>query len=245
MKLSLEYLAERHSYWRKRIADTGIWDDSLFLPVEFAIRKNHRRYNAVFQRRIKFINGKKEIYDKIVFYNKMVDFTPEWVDNVLVHEMIHQYIIQNDLKDTSPHGRVFKSFLTKLNKTFSGELSIKLKDMNPDLPMEGEGTTIHKLLLLHLNDNKCICAVINPAKTAFFQNKLKTYAKRWEIKSYEWAESNDIFFNRFTRCTTRLHGMGVSAGELPDFCKRYNIKIMKMNDKASLRKKVRLFFRKL
>ena len=224
MKLSLEYLYQQHALWMQRICEAGIWDASRFRPCEIVIRKNHKRYNALFQRKIKFVNGRKEISDKIVFYNRADDFQAQFIDNVLVHEMIHQYIIQNDLKDTSPHGRLFKVFMYRINGSFAGRLNIRIRDVNPSLPQNGEGDKIHSLLLIHFHNPTSICAVVNPAKISYFDSLLKRNKKNWDIRSYQWAESNDVYFNHFSRCTTRLHGLKVSSVQLPDFLFKYNIK---------------------
>ena len=224
MKLSLIHLAQRHEFWKRQISEAGIWEADRFSPVAMVIRKHHRRYNAVFQRRIKFSFGSKEISDKIVFYNKVDDFDPGFIDNVLVHEMIHQYIIQNGIKDTSAHGKIFKEFMSRINEAFPGQLSIRIKDNNPALPLQGAGPTLHILLLLYLRNDKCICAVINPSKTGYFNTQLKKHRRLWGIKSYEWACSYDVFFSRFTRCTTRLHGLCKSKDELKDFCAQFNVR---------------------
>lgn len=237
MTINLEYLYQRHAYWLHRIGETGVWDTSLFLPVEIKIRKHHRRYNGLFQRTTKIRNGIREITDRIIIYNKTEDTSAFFIDNVLVHEMIHQFIIQNGIKDTSAHGRVFKSLMTAINRKFPEELSIKLKDNNPDLPTKGAGDTRHTLLLLYMNDDSCICAVVNPSKTAYFENQLKRNKRLWNIHRHEWAESNDVFFNRFSRCTSRLHGMRKRMAEMPDFCREYNIRSVEVPDKSSPRKR--------
>lgn len=237
MKLSIEYLNQRHNYWLKRIGETGIWNATQFHPVQFVIRKNHRRYNAVFQRRTSIINGERKTSDKIIFYNKVPDFNAQFVDNVLVHEMIHQYIIQNDIKDSSAHGVIFKSFMNKINIAFPFEIQIRIKDQNPDIPLSGPSETTHTLLLLHMKNQNFICAVINPKKISHFQHQLKTNAKLWGINSHEWAESNDSFFERFSRCTTRLHGIAKSEKELDEFRRQYNIKSVKETTTVSQRKR--------
>ena len=39
MELSAEYLRVRHTYWKGRIAEAGIWDAGGFRAVDFAVRK--------------------------------------------------------------------------------------------------------------------------------------------------------------------------------------------------------------
>lgn len=223
MKLSLPLLQTRHDYWKDRIGELGIWDPSLFRPIFIVIRKNHRRYHALFQRRIKTIGSKKEILDKIVFYNKVKDFDPKFVDSVLVHEMIHQFIIQNEIKDSSSHGKIFKSFMNQINQAFPHELVIRIKDENPDMPLAGPGDKVHVLLFLQLIDGNTLCCVINHLKIQDFQKMVVKNKKRWGVVKFVWAQSNDVFFNSFTRCTTRLHGIRKNPSELKKFFSDYSI----------------------
>lgn len=188
------------------------------------IRKHHRTYNGLFQRRIRIKNFRREITDKIVIYNKTEEFEIPFLDNVLVHEMIHQYIIQNDIKDTRTHGKVFREFMARINAAFPEELKISIRDRNPGIPMEGKGDKIHKLLFLSLKDGNCFCAVIMPGRESYFEKLIKSNKKNWNVKRYHWAESDNVFFNQFSRCKTSFHGIKKPLAEMIEFCQRYNIR---------------------
>ena len=273
MKLELAYLKARHEYWKQRIGEAGIWNPGFFQDVEIKIRKNHRRYNALFQRKITYIRsenknkasywtefwrkknreadsdglnkergkggqtgrdrsfdkGKAEerrIVDRIVVYNKVEDFDPFFLDSILVHEMIHQYTVQNEIKDSSVHGRVFRKFMENINARFPGELKIQIKDLNPGLPVKGEGETKHDLLLVHFTNATFMAAVIMKDKTYDIEKLIKRNKKRWSVKSWERAVSNDIFFSRFVRCKSSLHGLIKSESEFEVFKETYHINIL-------------------
>lgn len=48
--------------------------------------------------------------------SKYYDRSAKEFDNTIIHEMIHLYIRQNKLKDTSSHGKLFKSIAKRINK---------------------------------------------------------------------------------------------------------------------------------
>ena len=48
--------------------------------------------------------------------SKYYDRTPKQYDNTIIHEMIHQYIRQKGLKDSSSHGHLFKQHCARINK---------------------------------------------------------------------------------------------------------------------------------
>ena len=229
MKLSLEYLNQRHAFWIHRIGDAGVWNPLAFNPVDIVIRKDSRRYNALFQRRVKHKAGRKEIEDKIVIYNKVEEFEPKFLDSILVHEMIHQYIIQNDLKDTRTHGKIFRNFMQRINRLFKDELQIRISERNPSLPLKGAGEKIHSLLLLQYENSEYFLAVVNPGKKEYFESLIKKNRRTWGIKKHFWAQSNDVYFNSYRRCTLSLHGLKKSLPEMTQFCREYNVKITSEN----------------
>ena len=225
MKLTLEYLLQRHDYWRIRIGDMGIWDPDSFEPVTIMVRKASRSYHALFQRKIRIKGGKKEITDRIIIYNKVEDFDTRFLDSILVHEMIHQYIIQNKLKDLRSHGPLFRGYMQRINLCFPEELQIKIRDRNPSVAEKGPGEILHQLLILEYETGGYFCAIIYPGKMEYFENLVCRNKKRWGIKRYFCAESSDIFFQRYRRCMKSLHGMKKTEAEMQKFCRDYNVRI--------------------
>lgn len=223
MRLEIEYLRERHSYWIAKIGEKEIWNPELFKPVEIVIRKDCRSYNALFQRKVKIRKGIKETIDKIIIYNKVEDFNPNFLDAILVHEMIHQYIFQTGLKDTSSHGKIFKHYMQRINKEFPGELEINIRDRNPAVKLKGPGDKVHTLLLIQYRDGNWFCAVVMPSRIEFFEKMLKQNKRRWNVKSYHWRESNDVYFNQYSRCMKTLHGIKKTAQEMDLFIQEYGI----------------------
>lgn len=223
MKLTIDYLNGRHEYWKHRIGESGIWKAEAFKPVTIVIRPDCKSYNGLFIRRFVRKKGVREILDRIFIYNKTEDFNTRFLDSVLVHEMMHQYIIQNGIKDTSTHGKVFKELMSRINEAFREELLIKVSDHNPSVPLSGKGDKLHTLLFLRLEKDICYLCVVNPSKKKDFEGMLRKNKSLWKVKSYFWTESDDVHFNRFRRCTRSLHGIKKSYAEMIDFCKAHNV----------------------
>ena len=222
MKLSLDYLNQRHLFWKNEIGETGIWDPDLFQDVLIQIKPKSKTYNGVFSRRWVTKKGVRMLVDKIFIYNNVEDFDQKFLDSVLVHEMIHQYIFQNKIKDTSTHGRIFKGYMARINEAFPEHLKINLKDHNPSIPLKGAGIKIHHLLF-SFTDKDFYCCLIHPSKLQEFEKMAKRFKREGRIKKYEWAKSNDVCFDRYVRCTRTLHGIKKPLSELSAFCKEYNI----------------------
>lgn len=224
MELTVEYLRLRHDYWIRKLADKGIWEADNFKPVEIVMRERCRSFVGMFQRKWVRVNVRKRLRDRIIVYRQSADMSVEEIDGTLVHEMIHQYIIQNDFPDTSPHGKLFKDFMQRINAALPQELRISIYDEAPTL--KGPGTKMHKLILLWFKDGECYCCKINPTKVPIFINYLKRTVTSPDsnIKGYLLCESNDMYFDDLTACRKRFSGLPMSLPELKKLCKECNIK---------------------
>lgn len=228
VKLTPQYLRIRHEFWKEEIGKVGIWDSNKFMPIKLIIRKNHRRYNALFQRRRNLRNNTVE--DKIVVYNKVESFEIKFLDSLIVHEMIHQYLTQNDLGSQSPHGLQFRDMMNKINEKFKGQLNIQIRSNNPTIPSKGEGESIHNILLVFKN-NQCYCCVIHPKRILKFDKIIKDLKRKGKIKDFKWAQSKDFYFNDFSRCMKVLSGRVFPLNAIQQFCQEYKVIVASTNAK--------------
>lgn len=222
MELTVEYLRQRHSYWIERLADSGIWEADKFRPVEIIVRNRCASYEGLFQRKWVKVNVRRRLRDRIIVYRQADDMSVKEIDDTLVHEMVHQYIFQNNLPDTSTHGETFKDFMRRINAAFPDELNITVT--GEAKIHKGAGTKIHKLILLWMNDGGCYCCKITPSKVPLFVKLIEKNKLAWKLKGYLLCESNDKYFDTVTTCRTRLHGLQMSLSELQELCKECNIK---------------------
>lgn len=225
IKLTPEYLQKRFDFWKEQIGTTNIWNAGKFKPVKLLIRKNHRDYNALFQR--KFNKTNRTIEDKIIIYNKVEAFDKIYLDSLIVHEMIHQYLTQNDLDSIDPHGKPFTEMMHQINNHFTSKLNIQIRSDNPMIPLKGKGKILHYLLLI-LKETECFCCIIHPKRIQHFNLQVKTLKNLGKINDFLWAKSYDYYFNDATRCMNVLSGEVMTLNEMKTFCKEYSITKMKL-----------------
>ena len=130
MKVTSEYLVERHAYWVKRIAEARIWDATMFKPVEMVVKKNSKIYRGRFIRKwVKVSPTLMELHDSIVIYQKYARITERDIDNILVEMMILQYLQQNNIENLSEinccYGMLFIDIKNKINKAFPKEVYVE------------------------------------------------------------------------------------------------------------------------
>lgn len=81
--------------------------------------------------------------------------------DVLAHEMIHQYIAQNGIKDNNSHGRRFHAMMDDINRKFP-EFNIKQSELADDYAVSTPNTKVKELGVLIFNeDGKHSIMVIN------------------------------------------------------------------------------------
>lgn len=219
MNLTVDYIKERHRYWRYRIFDEGIWDVIKFEPVEFEVRPRSKTYNALFERQ----TIRRKTVDKIIIYRNFPDMSVKYIDSLIVHEMIHQYIIQNDLPDTNTHGPLFKTFMNNINNAFPYELNIEISSETH--VVRGAGDRAFPILAVKFPDRYLFCN-IRPSRIGYFTELAER--KGWK---YLWGESDDLYFDAINRCTKRLQGYTVKPEEMEAFVARYRIHFAN-NDKT-------------
>lgn len=221
MELSVDYLEMRNRYWIERISGASIWDASKFRPVKMIVRKYSSSYDGLFHRKVMKINGTTAIDDRIIIYQQYPDISEQEIDDTLVHEIIHQYIFQNNLHDSSTHGRLFKEFMRKINAVFHDELNITVYSTMQE--RKGPGKILHRLLLVRKGNGDCYCCRINPNKVDFFLQYIESHKSKSNIEDYLLCESNDRYFDSFTACRKLLSGVRMTWTQLNVLCEEYNL----------------------
>ena len=221
MVLSVDYLEKRHRYWIERISAASIWEAAKFRPVKMIVRKFSSSYDGLFHRKVVKINGVTSIDGRIIIYQQYPDISQREIDDTLVHEIIHQYIFQNNLHDSSTHGRLFREFMRQINAVFHDELNITVYSVMQE--RRGPGAILHRLLLVRKENGDCYCCRINPNKVEFFLKKIELHKSKSNIKDYLLCESNDRYFDSFTACRKLLSGVRMTQTELNALCEEYNL----------------------
>ena len=217
MVLSIKYLQERHQYWAQKLYKLGIFKYMLKL-LPFEIKYNVKSYNGMFCAR------KKDgvLTEKIILYPNIKDVDSQWVDNILVHEMIHQYIYDYCLKDTSSHGFQFKTIMNQINRSNIG-VKISVSEKNYQLP-KVKDYLIYKILFLKFSDKFFLCKV-KSTKVDHFTNLIVSGRMCWKqpLLSFGWYKTKSTFFQNYAECTSRLHGAVFHISQLEEIFKNFEL----------------------
>lgn len=186
------------AYLQQRFAEynTQIFGGEL-PPIEITLTKA-KRFEG------KYVYGiKRGLFVQKVVGRKIVisicrDLPEREVDDTLIHEMIHYYIHHKGLKDTSPHGKIFKKMMMDINIRWGRNLTISKKIKGDEVVVE-QTKKPHYICISTFKDGHRGITVC--AKTRLFEiHRVLTHAN--VIQSIEWWGSSDPFFNKYPNSQT-------------------------------------------
>ena len=150
-------------------------------------------------------SGRTMYYDYCISVSSYYQLTLEEIDDVLIHEMIHYTIAYTGLKDTSPHGIVFRGMMDKINRTFDRHITISVRTRNLQFRTTQQAKD-YLILALETKDGKYFLSSVNPSAARKLAISL---ARMHEIVHYAWYQSQDEYFHNMP-CVRSLRGKQVS-----------------------------------
>ena len=147
--------------------------------------------------------------DYVIRMTSAFDMSERQAEDILLHEMIHLYIASQGIKDSSAHGRVFRSMMNRLNNDYGREIKISVS-MKDYAAAEHRGKARTRLvLLLRHSEAGYIVTVVNVK----YRDRLERIICRVkEITEHKWRLSNDEYFASFPQVRT-LRGRRVNRQE--------------------------------
>ena len=152
--------------------------------------------------------GRTKLYDFTISLSNYYDQTEHQFQSVLLHEMIHLSIAVSGVKDTSPHGVVFRGLMQRLNRD-GWDIQIMTKTRDYTKAYTGTATVIAQyiVLALEMNDGKRFLSSVNPKFVRDINQQLRTIP---QISHYAWFTTSDRWFEAMPKARS-LRGRRVTA----------------------------------
>lgn len=135
-----------------------------------------------------------ELYDFAIRLSIRYDLSEREYQQTLLHEMIHYHIAYHGLRDTSPHGQLFRKIMSLLNSRYGWQISVSSR-LTPAqrATAAGRGKT-YLVLAMELNDGRCFLTVVNERYSKYLGQILRMVPN---LKDYRWLRSQDTYFASF------------------------------------------------
>lgn len=152
--------------------------------------------------------GRVKYCDFTITLSNFYDQTEEQFQTVLLHEMIHLHISSRHLKDSSPHGEIFRQIMTELNSYgWSISVSTNTKGINKSAAGKAASTREFLVLAIETNDGSRFLSSVNP-KFARSLNRRLSSAR--EITHHSWFVTTNNWFESMPRVRS-LRGRRVTS----------------------------------
>lgn len=168
--------------------------------------------------------GRTKLYDFKLSMSTYYDMTDRQAKSVLLHEMIHYIIGFTGLKDTAPHGIVFRGMMDNLNRKYGWDIRVMTSTKGWKVSEQVEerqkakGPQTYLMLAIEMQDGKHYLSRVNPSFARRIESKL-VLAR--ELRSHRWYTTQEPYFEDYPQVRS-LRGRRISKS---DFEKLRNVLI--------------------
>ena len=166
--------------------------------------------------------GRTKLYDFKLSMSTYYDMTDRQAKSVLLHEMIHYIIGFTGLKDTAPHGIVFRGMMDNLNRKYGWDIRVmtstkgwKVSERVEERQKAKRPQTYLKLAI-EMQDGKHYLSRVNPSFARRIESKLSLVR---ELRSHRWYTTQEPYFEDYPQVRS-LRGRRISKS---DFEKLRNV----------------------
>ena len=215
MIVTIDWMEE----WFKRF-DQEYFGGKLPLPELALTRAKTRLGQLAFKRASRW--GRTKLYDFKLSMSTYSDMTEQQAKSVLLHEMIHYIIGYTGLKDTSPHGVVFRGMMGNLNRKYGWDIRVmtstkgwKVSEQVAE-KKKAKGPQTYLMLAIELKDGKFYLSRVNPGFARRIEKQLPMVR---ELRSHRWYTTQESYFEDYPQVRS-LRGRRITKG---DFEKLQNV----------------------
>lgn len=118
MRATLEYIKQKFDEYN------NLMFEGKLKPLPFKLSNAKSFLGAVFFQREKNPDDTWHYYGFVFKISTVMDLPEDVVEDTIIHEMIHYYIMSNQMQDTAPHGKLFIAKMQEINRKFNRNLSV-------------------------------------------------------------------------------------------------------------------------
>ena len=207
--------------WFRRF-DHDYFGGKLPVPELGLIRAKTRLGQLAYKRATRW--GRTKLYGFKLSMSTYYDMTDRQAKSVLLHEMIHYIIGFTGLKDTAPHGIVFRGMMDNLNRKYGWDIRVMTSTKGWKVServeerQKAKGPQTYLMLAIEMQDGKHYLSRVNPSFARRIESKLALVR---ELRSHHWYTTQESYFEDYPQVRS-LRGRRISKS---DFEKLRNVLI--------------------
>ena len=205
MIVTVEWMEE----WFRRF-DHDYFGGKLPVPELGLTRAKTRLGQLAYKRATRW--GHTKLYDFKLSMSTYYDMTDRQSLSVLLHEMIHYIIGFTGLKDTAPHGIVFRGMMDNLNRKYGWDIRVMTSTKGWKVServeerQKAKGPQTYLMLAIEMQDGKHYLSRVNPSFARRIESKLSLVR---ELRSHRWYTTQEPYFEDYPQVRS-LRGRRIS-----------------------------------
>lgn len=174
------------------------------LPVELS---DASRFLGMCVSKVTRLPDGRQLYsDFKLRINTRIDLPEEVIEDTIIHEMIHYFILYNGLIDTSAHGAIFRALMNSINSTYGRHITIKFSGTSEQREQAVDSRKRwHVIAVIRFISGHTGVKVLPRVipKVIDYHNHV---SRAPEVEKVELFLHNDPFFNRYpTSASFKVH----------------------------------------
>ena len=141
------------------------------------------------------LGGSYRYSDFVLVISSLLDLPETLVEDTILHEMIHYFILSQQLQDTSTHGLIFKRLMNEINVRHGRHVSISHR-YTEDEHRQDTRQRQHIICISELTDGR---TGITLAAHTRLSSLWRDVPRVPIVKQCRWYITSDPYFNRFPR----------------------------------------------
>ena len=183
-------------------------------PLPFKLSNAKSYLGAVFFQREKNADDTWHYYGFVFKISTVMDLPEDVVEDTILHEMIHYYIMSNQMQDTGPHGKLFITKMKEINVKFNRNLSVTHNTTKEEHDTD-KRIQEHIICVSRLRTGRRGITITTKSRLFELWDAMPNFPNMAE---YKWVLSTDPYFNRYPK-TTRPGMCFVPSEELEEHLK--------------------------
>lgn len=200
MRPTVEYIEKKFDEFNRRMFAGRLPS----LPIELSDAGGFLG-KCVFQQR-RLPDGLMEYSGFSLRINTRFDLPEAVVEDTIIHEMIHYFILLNGLHDTSNHGEIFKAIMGSINAAYGRNISVRHHGSKEEAAQAVSTRRVwHVIAAVYFKSGKAGVKVL-PRTVPKILDYHKAATAHRDIAEVKLYLSDNPFFNRYpTSAALRFH----------------------------------------
>lgn len=206
MRANKQYVEDKYKYFN----DLCFNGELPMLPIEISESTTYIGALHFKKMRDSSPGGWKYLYLRLAI-SARYDLPENIVEDSIIHEMIHHYILYKQLRDTSPHGDIFRKIMNDINARYGRNIKVAYRNIDRSQLVDNKRV----MRIVCVTEFKTGVRYITVcARSRIFQIN-REFSEWHKIRSTTWYTSSQPIFSNYPR-TTKPRVYKISPETLDD-----------------------------